>query len=315
MKKIKILSLFDGMSGGQIAFSKLMNGRPYDWYSSEIDKRSIAITQYNFPNTIQLGDVRNIDKKMIKRLLADGDFDAVIAGSPCKNVSQSGNRKGMITKCGIEIVSVEQYRKLKKEGKEFEGQSYLFWEYIDKLELIKPKNSFLENVTMGGQMQKWEKIMSKAIGREPIRVNSSLVTAQNRDRLYWPSFDVTIPEDENIMIYDVIPDAMCAYGESGRQLNGSSKYTQVGANRKDGKANCLTTNSKRRWITMYDGSRRPLTIEECEILQGVPVGYTDVPGVSLTARFEALGNGWTVPLIEHFFSHIPELNMVEEYSR
>jgi DNA (cytosine-5)-methyltransferase 3A len=315
MKKIKILSIFDGISCGQIAFSQLMNGRPYDWYSSEIDKHSIAITQYNFPNTIQLGDIRNIDEKMIKRLLADGDFDAVIAGSPCKNVSQSGKKQGMVTTCGIEIISVEQYRRLKKEGKEFEGQSYLFWEYIDKLVRIKPSNSFLENVTMGGQMQKWERIMSKALGMNPIRINSSLVTAQNRDRLYWPSFDVTIPEDENIMIYDVIPDAMCSYGISGRQLNGSSKYTQVGADRKDGKANCLTTGSQRRKITTYDGSQRPLTVEECEILQGIPVGYTNVPGVSKTARYNALGNGWTVPLIKHLFSYMPELKMIEEYSR
>jgi DNA (cytosine-5)-methyltransferase 3A len=312
-KPINIVSLFDGMSCGQIAIRELFQG-PYTWNASEIHKPSINVTQYNFPKTIQLGDVRKIDKKIIKRFF--NEVFILMAGSPCTDFSISGKRKGMVTKDNTEITSYKQYLKLRNSNYEFQGQSYLFWEFIRLLKEIKPKYFFLENVVMKGKSKKWEKIISKELGVEPIRINSGLITAQNRDRLYWTNIpNVTIPEDMNILVSDVIPDAVSGFGYRGQKLGDDDFYTRLGRTRKDNKANCLTKSSSTRMVTTYDGNHRSLTIEECEMLQGVPEGYTQVLGVSKGNRYDMLGNGWTIPVIQHIFSFIPEFKKKKEYSR
>ncbi len=311
--RINVVSLFDGMSCGQIALNRVSQA-PYTWYASEIHKPSINVTQFNFPKTVQLGDVQKINKKIIK--LFFGDVFILLAGSPCTDFSIAGKKKGMITLDELDITSLKQYKKLKRENYQFKGESYLFWEFVRLLKEINPKYFLLENVVLKGNVKKWEKIISKTLGVEPIRINSSLLTAQNRDRLYWTNIPgVTIPEDKNILISDVIPDAISGYGVSGQKLKGDDNYTPIGTTRKDGKANCLTKSSKRRLVTTYDGNHRSLTIEECEMLQGVPEGYTQVLGVSKTSRYDMLGNGWTIPVIEHIFSFIPEFKRKKEYSR
>lgn len=172
---MNVLSLFDGMSCGQIALNRL--GIKYDnYYASEIDKYAIKVTKANHPNTIHLGDVRTIDLNDLPQI------DLLIGGSPCQSFSFAGKRKGMTTKSEIEILSLDQYIELKNQGFEFEGQSYLFWEYMRVLKSVKPKYFLLENVVMS---KKWEKILNKAIGIKPIKINSALVSAQNRTRLYW----------------------------------------------------------------------------------------------------------------------------------
>jgi site-specific DNA-cytosine methylase len=312
MKRNIIISLFDGMSCGQIALSKFLKSNQYNWCASEINKASMNMTQFNFPNTIQLGDVRNVTSKLIGNV-ADGEVFIVMGGSPCQNFSSAGSRNGMITDDDIEITSLKQYLRLKKQGYVFKGESYLFWELVRVIKETNPKYFLLENVVMKGQTKRWEKIISKVLGVEPIRINSSLVTAQNRDRLYWTNIpNITIPKDENILMSDIIEGAVSGFGIRGTDKgelkpNGKPLYKQNGTTRVDGKSNCLTKSSPTRKVMMYDGTTRPLTVEECEMLQGVPVGYTDVLGVSKTARYEALGNGWTIPVIEHIFSHIPEL--------
>jgi DNA (cytosine-5)-methyltransferase 3A len=309
MKKNKftIISLFDGMSCGQIAINRLIKRSMYNWLASEIDKGAMGITQFNFPDTIQLGDVTKLDKKGIKKLV-DQVF-MVMGGSPCTDVSIAGNRKGMVTKENIRITSLKQYLQLKKDGFEFHGESYLFWEFVRVVKETKPKYFFLENVLMKGKNKFWEDVISKELGVQPIRVNSSTMSIQNRERLYWTNIpNITVPEDRNINVPDVIEDAVTGYGFRGVKLKKTDKnYTRKGTARIDNKLNCLTKSSGCRYVKLSSGEVRPLTLEECEVAQTVPVGYvSNVPNVRKSDKFTALGNGWTVDVIEHMFSFIPE---------
>jgi DNA (cytosine-5)-methyltransferase 3A len=172
---MNVLSLFDGMSCGQQALERI-GIRVDNYFASEIDKYAIHVTMANYPNTKQLGSVIDVDGYSLPKI------DLLIGGSPCQSFSFAGKRKGMSTKDEQEILTLEHYLELKSEGYEFEGQSYLFWEYMRLINEVKPKYFLLENVMMG---EKWEKVLSKAIGVKPIEINSALVSAQNRRRLYW----------------------------------------------------------------------------------------------------------------------------------
>lgn len=209
-----MLSLFDGMSCGQIALREL--GIPITcYYASEIDRFAIAQTQLNFHDTIQLGDIRNIE---VDSILQDGDIDLLIGGSPCQSFSFAGKRVGMKTTENEEIYTLERYLQLKQEGFEFEGQSYLFWEYMRILTELRRYNPnvlfLLENVEMG---KKWERVLSDAIGIRGVHINSALVSAQNRRRIYWtnirvghsglfsePYSDIPQPADRGILLRDIL---------------------------------------------------------------------------------------------------------------
>lgn len=172
---MNVLSLFDGMSCGQQALERA-DIKVDNYFASEIDKYAMQVTMANYPNTKQLGSVTLVDGYKLPKI------DLLIGGSPCQSFSFAGKRKGMATKCETEILTLEHYLELKAEGYEFEGQSYLFWEFMRLLNEVKPTYFLLENVMMG---EKWENILSKAIGVNAIKINSSLVSAQNRRRLYW----------------------------------------------------------------------------------------------------------------------------------
>lgn len=206
-KGINVLSLFDGMSCGQQALERC--GIVVDnYFASEIDKYAIQVTMHNYPNTKQLGSVINVDGYSLPKI------DLLIGGSPCQSFSFAGKRKGMATKCEVEILTLEHYLELKKEGYEFEGQSYLFWEFMRLLNETKPKYFLLENVIMG---EKWEKILNRAIGVNAIEINSALVSAQNRRRLYWTNIGlepgglfgdlvsiIKKPKDKGILLKDIL---------------------------------------------------------------------------------------------------------------
>ena len=206
---MNVLSLFDGMSCGQIALNRL--GIKYDkYFASEIDKHAIKVTMSNYPDTIQLGDVTTIDTQKLPKI------DLLIGGSPCQSFSFAGRMKGMATKDNQEILTLERYLELKQQGFEFEGQSYLFWEYMRILNEVKPKYFLLENVVM---VEKWEKILSKAIGVNPVLINSALVSGQNRERLYWTNIGmqsmglfgfmesiIQQPKDKKILLKDILQD-------------------------------------------------------------------------------------------------------------
>ena len=174
-----VLSLFDGMGCGAIALREL--GIKVDkYYASEIDKFAIMQTKHNFQGIIHLGSVLDVDVSKLDRI------DLLIGGSPCQSFSFAGKRNGMTTTENEEIYTLERYLELKSEGFQFEGQPYLFWEYMRILTDIRKYNPnvkfLLENVEMG---DKWERVLSEAIGIFGVHINSALVSAQNRKRIYW----------------------------------------------------------------------------------------------------------------------------------
>lgn len=204
---MNILSLFDGMSCGQQALERA-GIKVTNYFASEIDKHAIKVTMANYPNTIQLGSVVDVDGYSLPKI------DLLIGGSPCQSFSFAGKRKGMATKCDTEILTLEHYLQLKLEGFEFEGQSYLFWEYMRLLNECKPKYFLLENVEMG---EKWERVLSKAIGINGIHINSALVSAQNRKRIYWTNIGhepgglfgdlvckIEQPKDRGVLLKDIL---------------------------------------------------------------------------------------------------------------
>lgn len=210
---INVLSLFDGMSCCQIALKEL-GIKVEKYYASEIDKHAIKQTLLNFPDTIQLGSVTEVDARKLPKI------DLLAGGSPCTNFSFAGRRNGMNTTTNEEIYTLERYLQLKKEGFEFDGESFLFWEYMRILGEVREKNPnvlfFLENVEIG---EKWEAVLTRAIGIPGVHVNSALVSAQNRRRIYWTNIrtkveglfgwtvpDIPQPYDRGIMLADVLED-------------------------------------------------------------------------------------------------------------
>jgi DNA (cytosine-5)-methyltransferase 3A len=250
---MNVLSLFDGMSCGQIALNEL--GIGYDnYYASEIDVPAMSVTKKNFPNTIHLGDVRSVNGKDLPRI------DLLIGGSPCQSFSFAGKRKGMSTKGEVEILTLNHYLELKSEQYEFEGQSYLFWEYMRVLNELREKNPevyfFLENVEMG---DKWERVLSRAIGVNGIHINSSLLSAQNRERIYWLNWgleakglfgdlysSIPQPKDKGIFLRDIleenVPEKYYLSQKAITYLKRAEVNQRFIQHEGDLKAGCVTAN-------------------------------------------------------------------------
>ena len=301
---MNILSLFDGMSCGQIALKRI--GIDFEnYYASEIDKYAIQITQKNHPNTIQLGDVSILDTSKLPRI------DLLIGGSPCQSFTFAGKRVGMTTKDSVDILSLEQYLTLKKQGFEFEGESYLFWEYMRILTEVKPKYFLLENVKME---KKWKDLLSSVIGVESILINSNQFSPQNRQRLYWTNIDIDIEGYHNDKyLKDIIEDSV------DKKYNLSAIHHKAFLKSYKWKHNDINEKSKPLLATYFkqpphcpyiiwgdsddinSGYRRLIPLE-CERLQTVPENYTE--GVSDTQRYRMLGNGWTVDVIVHILKNI-----------
>ena len=253
------VSLFDGMSCLQLALNKI--GKiPTKYFASEVDKYAMQVTMANFPNTNQIGDVRNVNGSDI------GFVHLLAGGSPCQSFSFAGKRKGMSTKDNIEILTLDHYLELKSQNFEFEGQSYLFWEYmriLEELRVINPNINFLlENVVMG---EKWQKILTRAIGINPIQINSALVCAQNRNRLYWTNIasvpvgffgdlecSIPQPKDKGILLKDILEtDVADKYFLSGKMLDYLNSRK---ANYNNGKINYKTENDIASCINASSGA-------------------------------------------------------------
>jgi len=324
---MNVLSLFDGMSCGYLALKRI-NINIDNYYSSEIDKFAILESKSNFPDIIRLGDVKEIKSKNLSNI------DLLIGGSPCQSFSFSGKREGMITKDKIEILSLEHYLELKNENFEFSGQSYLFWEYIRILKELKPKYFLLENVVMS---KKWENLISETIGVKPIMINSALVSAQQRKRLYWTNIpNVEQPKDKNINLEDILEDLSDTNPAAirgrylkkativGRRINAQGhredynkdiKIVQCLEVRKTNtnKSNCITTVQKDNVLTSMPVGRhvdvygrklpyRNYTLKELCRLQTVPDDFFKVSSENQARKM--LGNGWNIDTITHILKNI-----------
>ena len=323
---MNVLSLFDGMSCGQIALNKA--GVKYDnYFSSEIDKYARQIAHKNYPNTKFVGDVEQVTAEQLLKVVPK--IDLLIGGSPCQGFSFAGHQ-----------LNFEDPR------------SKLFFEYVRLLKELKPKYFLLENVKMKKESMD---IITEYLGVEPIEINSSLVSAQNRKRLYWTNIpNISTLEDKGLVLADVLEDGYATKemtNVNGKahcltaRYNGAvwwnsidrkqrtmvlkydakedAKLSNDGLMRagtastikghdsvkrvyaKMGKAPTLTTmqgGHRQPKVAMTSDMWRKLTPVECERLQTVPDGYTD--GVSNSQRYKMLGNGWTADVIAHIFKNL-----------
>ena len=308
LDNVNVLSLFDGMSCGQLAL-KRANIKVGKYFASEIDKHAIKVAMHNFPNTIQVGDVTQIKGEDLPKI------DLLIGGSPCQGFSFSGKQ-----------LNFEDPR------------SKLFFEFVRILKETNPKYFLLENVKM---KKEYQDVISSHLGVQPIEINSSLVSAQNRVRLYWTNIPgVCQPEDRNIGLSDILesdsennPAAIRGRQLNkatilGRRLNEEGKRDDYNKNipivqclevraSNTNKSNCLTTVAKDNVLTTMPIGRhinaftdklpfRYYTIKEYCRLQTVPDDYFN--GVASDNQIrKMIGNGWTVDVIAHIFSFIKKV--------
>lgn len=313
---MNVLSLFDGISCGRVALERA--GIKVDnYFASEIDEYAIKITQKNYPSTIQLGDVTELDVSTLPKI------DLLIGGSPCQGFSLSGKQLAFD-----------------------DPRSALYFEYERILLALREKNPnikfLLENVKM---KREYLDVISERLGVNPVFINSALVSAQNRPRWYWTNIaEIEQPEDKGILLEHILEeDVDSKYFIKAGRLEWLKKFGEL--KEKNGyvafnpeKAKCLTVRGEPSWNCTYilqwprgynkggirgvdgkvpslttsswpnnnlllnAGAVRKLTPVECERLQTLPDNYTS--GVSDTQRYKALGNGWTVDVISHIFSYL-----------
>ena len=305
---INVLSLFDGLSCGNIALERA--GIKVDnYFACEIDKYAIQIANKNYP-IFQMGDVKDLTAGVLPKI------DLLIGGSPCQDLSFAGKGKGL-------------------EG----DRSSLFYQYVRLLKECKPKYFLLENVRM---KQEYQDIISDLLGVQPIKINSSLVSAQNRVRLYWTNIpNVTQPEDKGLKLKDILEidgyvdrdkshcldanyfkggnlksyfekhrrqlvfsdNGLCHVGDADIKANESTKRVY----HQEGKAPTLTTmggGHREPKVNTSETTYRKLTPLEVERLQTIQDGYTE--GVSNTQRYKMLGNSWTADVISHIFKGLKD---------
>jgi len=309
--KINVLSLFDGISCGQVALERAgMDVNKY--FASEIDKHAIKVTQSNYPNTIQIGDVTKVKGTDLPNI------DLLMGGSPCQGFSFSGKQLNFD-----------------------DPRSKLFFEFVRLIEEVKPKYWLLENVVM---KQEYQDVISQHLGVEPVKYNSSLTSAQNRVRLYWANFDITEPTDQGIKLEDVLEhtEMIGPSAIRGRRLNKATilgrrldkrgkrqdydknvpitQCLEVRATNRD-KSNCLTTVVKDTVLTTMEVGRHPdafnrklpyrnyTKIERCRLMN-LPDNYCDE--ISLNQTIKATGNGWEVGMITHIFKSMSKKKAREE---
>ena len=315
---MNVVSLFNGMNTGRQALENV-GIKVNKYYSSEIKPYAIELTQHHFPDTIQVGDVTkwkewNIDWKSI---------DLILSGSPCQDLSAAGKRAGI-------------------NGSR-SSLFFVFVEILNHIKTLNPNVLFLqENVGSASKLDVG--IMSRALGVYPVRINSKLVTAQLRDRYYWSNIktketmfdivtDIPQPKDKGIMFKDIITGGRVervkalALLESESRAVTNQESIKKRASREfinmiyvdSDKHVCLKTtcgtetknqtslihrNETTGMVTLIHENELVRTVNQIEMerLQGFPDGYTSI--LSTAKAGSLLGDGWTLPIIEHIFNFI-----------
>lgn len=285
---MKVLSLFDGISCGMVALNRA-GIQTEEYVAYEIDKNAIMISKKNYPEIRHCGDVKKADFSQYK------GFDLILAGFPCQDLSiNKYNRKGL-------------------EGE----RSGLFWELVRAIKEVSPTYFLVEN---NYKMPKNDlETISRELGVSPILIDSALVSAQKRMRLYWTNIPVKkLPDDKGINVVDIIQPVSRENLFPVTKFNGAEKETKrqkkpirigtIGNGGQGervysvyGKTVNLTANGGGRGaktgLYLIDGCVRKLTPLEAERAQTLPDEYTNA--VPATARYKAIGNGWTVDVIAH----------------
>lgn len=302
-KGLKVLSLFDGMSCGQIALER-SGIKVAKYYASEIKPHAIKVTKHNYPDTIHIGDVMKISYKDGVLYTENGDFecgqiDLLIGGSPCQDLSAMN--KNQVGLKGL--------------------KSSLFWEYVRIKEEVNPTYFMLENV--GSAPNEDLKIITKTLGVDGVRINSSLVSAQMRDRIYWTNIPGTgidlfgnryieQPKDKGVLLKDILENAYTDLDKAGCLLAGRClgdkpdlmtnyvKRRLLGGMSRSSITFCYTNKE----LDIDKGIRR-YTQTEYERIQTIPVGYTSC--LSYNQATNVLGDGWTVDVICHLFQGLKNI--------
>ena len=263
---MNVLSLFDGMACGRIALDRC-GITPRRYFASEIDKYAMQIARKNWPDIVHIGDVQDV---MWPETFEGEQIDLLIGGSPCQGFSFAGKQLNFD-----------------------DPRSKLFFEYVRLLKETRPRWFLLENVRMKQQSQD---IISEMLGVHPVAINSSLVSAQNRYRLYWTNIPFLLPMDKGLVMQDILEHG---YVDRDKSHCLDANYWKGG--------NLKQYFEKHRRQLVFDndsccGLYRKLTPIECERLQTVPDNYTE--GVSNSQRYRMLGNGWTVDVVAHILAGI-----------
>lgn len=278
---MNVLSLFDGISCGQIALDRA--GIKVDnYFASENDKYAMQVTKHNYPNTKNIGDVTKVKGFDLPKI------DLLIGGSPCQGFSFAGKQLNFS-----------------------DPRSKLFFEFVRLLEETKPKYFLLENVKM---KKDYQDIISKYIGIKPMKINSSLLSKQNRYRLYWTNIQVSpitpIDSDFNDYLYRL------GHGYIKDEIKFFQKYPALAAQSPATKYRivndleyCRAALNIGDLLSLRRGQKltRSASAEECEEFQTLPIGYTKC--LSKGERFKCIGNGWTVDVVAHIFKGLLNENL------
>ncbi len=320
MQGLNVLSLFDGMSCGRIALDRI-DIPVANYFAAEIDKHAIKVSKSNWSDVTHIGDVTKVSYRDGWLYTEFGEYfvgkiDLLLAGSPCQGFSMAGKQLAFD-----------------------DPRSALYFEFERILQETQPRNWLLENVRM---KQEHKDLISSRLGVQPVAINSNLVSAQNRYRLYWSNLEIEQPEDKEILLQDILESVVDEkYQISGGRLEWLKSYGEV--KERDGyvafnpsKAKCLTVRGEPSWNTTYilqrphgtnqggvragDGKSPTLTTSSWEhnnilLSRGLVRKCTPIEcerlqtvpdnytqAASEPQRYKMLGNGWTADVICHILS-------------
>lgn len=286
---MNVMSLFDGISCGQVALAQA--GHHIDsYFAAEIDKSAMKVTQENFPDTIQLGDVEN----WMDWDVDWGSIDLLIGGSPCQGFSFAGKQMAFD-----------------------DPRSKLFFVFLDILNWIRAHNPDMKFLLENVKMKKDHlDVITEHLEVEPVFINSSVVSLYRRPRYYWANWDFGAPAQEEINACDFVDfslatpkmtDGWHSWWANNREYQLSKSYSCIVT--PETKSGCTFTvrqyaSWNRNFVEIEDGVFRKLSKPELELGQGLPPGYLDV--CSQREAEMAVGNGWTVTVVDHIFAQMFE---------